>query len=162
MTFDRSFSKYSPPKDTLQLDRRLMNLVAVCKLRYSREVSSSVHFREPFWKAHDLYSRAILREERLLFACLSFCAAFTICEPFWKARDLYSCAFVCRVCFFLGLPNGTYQLWFSTSPCHCAGGRAIIRSRRPCVSWIVAPTTLFFFSFFLLSPTSCLVFIVVY
>jgi len=57
-------------------------------------------------------------------------------------RSLFARLFLCAgFCFFLGLRNGTCQLYFSTSPCHCAWGRAIIRSRRLCVWWIFAPKT---------------------
>jgi len=116
--------------------------------------------REPFWKARDFYSRAILKSSRsplaclffvrsvfdsrtilkssrFLFARLSLCAAFPIREPFWKARNLYSRAILksAASCFFSGLPNGTKERKKKGSE----WGRAIFRPRRPSVSWIFAP-----------------------
>jgi len=61
--------------------------------------------RESFWKTYNLYLRALLWAQRLvfarqckksrsLFARLPLCAAFPIRESCWKFRNLYSCAFL--------------------------------------------------------------------
>ena len=92
------------------------------------------------------------------FVRLSLCAASSIREPFWTSRNFYSRAFLCAArFFFFGVcpieQNHQNAIVHGGEP----WGRAIMRSRRPCVSWIVAPKTfcLSFFFFFSHEPTLC-------
>jgi len=76
--------------------------------------------RETFLKARDLYSRVFLCAQCFLFARHSEKLAISIRAPFFERCVL----------FFLGVSNGTYQLYFFTSPCHCGWGRALFRFKK--------------------------------
>jgi len=54
--------------------------------------------------------RAPFFERSVFYLHVFVCAAFPIREPFWEARNLYSRSILRCILFFLGLPNGTYQL----------------------------------------------------